>query len=66
MVGTQLAKNAFSCLQIRNQHLWQLELLPHIHNDPFDRMLVCQAQCECLTLITRDRHIEEYDVFTLW
>lgn len=66
MVDTQLAKNAFSCLRISNQHLWQLETLPHIHKDPFDRMLVCQAQCENLTLITRDGHIKEYDVPTLW
>ena len=49
-----------------NQHLWQLETLPHIHKDPFDRMLVCQAQCENLTIITRDGHIKEYDVPTLW
>lgn len=36
--------------------------LPMIHKDPFDRMLVAQARCEGLTLATRDRHCQEYDV----
>jgi PIN domain nuclease of toxin-antitoxin system len=33
-----------------------------IHRDPFDRMLVAQAQCENLTLITRDHNNKQYDV----
>ena len=60
------SKNNIDLMKIEPTHIWQLESLPHIHKDPFDRMLVCQAQCESLTLITRDRHIKEYDVFTLW
>jgi PIN domain nuclease of toxin-antitoxin system len=36
--------------------------LPPIHRDPFDRMLVAQARCEDLTLITRDEDIHKYDV----
>lgn len=39
--------------------------LPAIHRDPFDRMLVAQAQTERLTLVTRDRHIHRYDVACL-
>lgn len=33
--------------------------------DPFDRMLVAQAQCEDLTLVTRDAHISRYKVAIL-
>ena len=36
--------------------------LPMIHRDPFDRMLVAQARCEDLTLVTRDPHCQQYDV----
>jgi PIN domain nuclease of toxin-antitoxin system len=37
-----------------------------IHRDPFDRMLVAQAQCEGLTLVTRDGEIQKYDVSLLY
>jgi PIN domain nuclease of toxin-antitoxin system len=36
-----------------------------IHHDPFDRMLVAQAQCEDLTLVTRDPDIQKYEVSIL-
>jgi PIN domain nuclease of toxin-antitoxin system len=36
--------------------------LPLIHRDPFDRLLIAQAQLEELTLVTRDEHIQKYDV----
>lgn len=36
--------------------------LPMLHRDPFDRMLVAQARCEGLTLVTRDVDIQRYDV----
>ena len=39
--------------------------LPLIHRDPFDWMLVAQAQTEDLILITDDTRIERYDVTTL-
>jgi PIN domain nuclease of toxin-antitoxin system len=40
--------------------------LPAHHRDPFDRMLVAQAQCEDLTLMTTDRQLLKYAVKTLW
>jgi PIN domain nuclease of toxin-antitoxin system len=36
--------------------------LPMIHRDPFDRMLVAQAQLEELTLATRDENCRQYEV----
>lgn len=36
--------------------------LPHHYRDPFDRMLVAQAQVERLTLVTRDERLRRYDV----
>jgi PIN domain nuclease of toxin-antitoxin system len=40
--------------------------LPLRHRDPFDRMLVAQAQAEGLTLVTHDRLLEPYEVEILW
>ena len=37
-----------------------------IHRDPFDRLLISLAQCENLTIITRDTIIPKYDVRTVW
>ena len=39
--------------------------LPLLHRDPFDRMLIAQARCEGLTLVTRDPQIRRYDVALL-
>lgn len=39
--------------------------LPPLHQDPFDRMLVAQAQAEGLVIVTGDAHIPRYGVRTL-
>ena len=36
------------------------------HTDPFNRMLIAQAQTEKVTLVTDDRGVEPYDVPVLW
>lgn len=41
-------------------HIRQLEKLPIIHNDPFDRLLIAQAKAEQLTLLTVDEKILQY------
>lgn len=52
----------FAEMPVRSLHAITAGRLPLIHKDPFDRMLVAQAQCEDLTLVTRDAHIQKYDV----
>ena len=42
-----------------------LSALPHHHEDPFDRMLVAQAQTEGLTLVSHDKAFKDYDVALL-
>jgi PIN domain nuclease of toxin-antitoxin system len=66
MVKEQLAVNAFELLQIKNEHFWQLASLPKLHKDPFDRLLVCQAQKESLTMVTCDSKISGYGIDVLW
>ena len=39
-----------------------LDSLPPIHNDPFDRMLICQALAHGMTLVTVDAHVRAYQV----
>lgn len=55
----------FKPLPIGLAHAWQAAALPPHHQDPFDRLLVAQAQLEGLTLVTRDGRIRAYDVATL-
>jgi len=55
----------FQELPIRHEHAVTAGRLPMIHRDPFDRMLVAQAACEDLTLVTRDPHCQKYDVAIL-
>jgi len=52
-------------LPIGLEHLEAIKELPHLHRDPFDRMLIAQARVDHLTLITRDIEIQAYDVATM-
>lgn len=52
-------------LPITFEHAIAVRSLPPHHNDPFDRMLVAQAQCENLTLVTVDPAITAYNVRTI-
>ena len=62
----QLLSNAgLLKLDIKIEHAMLAGQLPLLHRDPFDRMLIAQAQIEDLILITDDGEIEKYDVRTL-
>ena len=55
-------RHRFTPLDITTEHALAVENLPPHHADPFDRMLVAQAQVEKLTLVTRDERLFEYAV----
>jgi len=57
--------SGFRELTIGFSHAIAARRLPLIHRDPFDRMLVAQARCEDLTLVTRDPRCQQYDVAIL-
>lgn len=63
---TELAQRGFDRLGISFAHAERAGSLPHHHRDPFDRMLVAQAQVEGLTIITRDPQLEPYGAPILW
>lgn len=55
-----LTDAGFELLPIMLPHVQSLQRLPMLHRDPFDRMLIAQAESESLTLATRDRAILQY------
>ena len=61
----ELDANRFDLLAIGLEHALAAATLPPHHSDPFDRMLVAQAQIERLTIVTRDRRIPQYGVAVL-
>ena len=61
-----IAGNGFFPLPISPLHAERAGALPLLHSDPFDRMLVAQAQLNSMTLVTADRKITAYAVSQLW
>ena len=55
-----LLDNNYREIQISSEHAVAILDLPPIHNDPFDRLLVAQARCEGLTLLTSDPQVAQY------
>ena len=56
----------FGILPIKGDHLALLRDLTKLHGDPFDRLLICQAKTEEMTLISLDENIRKYDVPVIW
>ncbi|HTX50684.1 MAG TPA: type II toxin-antitoxin system VapC family toxin [Caulobacteraceae bacterium] len=51
---------ACALLDVSRSHVLELEALPQLHGDPFDRMLVAQARAEPLRLLTADAVLRAY------
>jgi PIN domain nuclease of toxin-antitoxin system len=64
-VSRLIAQSGVSSLPVHHHHALCAGGLPAIHRDPFDRMLVAQAQLESLPILTADRIFRRYDVRTL-
>ena len=60
-----LLANRFEPLPITIGHATSAGQLPGHHNDPFDRMLIAQAQAEELTLVTHDTIFRPYGIFII-
>lgn len=66
VLDREMTANRILWLPLERHHLRGVIELPWLHRDPFDRLLVAQARCEGLTLVTADEHIPAYPVDTLW
>jgi PIN domain nuclease of toxin-antitoxin system len=62
----EISLNQIQWLLIEQQHCQKITELALVHNDPFDRLLVAQALCEEMTILTVDANIVRYPVPTLW
>ena len=56
-----LLDNGYREVAISSEHCLAVAGLPPIHKDPFDRLLVAQAQVEGATLLTSDAQVAQYD-----
>jgi len=65
-IRSRLVANSFRSLPVDLSHALRAATLPAFHRDPFDRILVAQAQIEDLPILTADLAISRYDVETIW
>lgn len=63
---TDAEQHFIEYLPLSESAVFQLNKLPNFHRDPFDKMLVCQALSENLTILTSDSMITQYPAATLW
>ncbi|HKV10830.1 MAG TPA: type II toxin-antitoxin system VapC family toxin [Thermoanaerobaculia bacterium] len=62
----RMAANRINSLPVHHGHALRAAALPEHHKDPFDRMLIAQAQMENMKLMTVDGRFDDYDVEILW
>jgi PIN domain nuclease of toxin-antitoxin system len=66
-VAGELDANGFRGLPISLRHAAAVRSLPHLHRDPFDRLLFAQALLDDLTLVTAETDLAgEYGVRAVW
>jgi len=58
----ELTQSGFTILPVTMRHGLVAGALPMHHKDPFDRLLIAQAQCEGLTLVTADPALRSFEV----
>jgi PIN domain nuclease of toxin-antitoxin system len=61
----KLVARGLETLPVTFEHAYAVRSLPLLHGDPFDRMLIAQALCEGLTIVTVDPVICDYRVSTI-
>jgi PIN domain nuclease of toxin-antitoxin system len=61
-----LTRSRFGQLAVSVEHATRAGLLPGPHKDPFDRMLIAQAQAEHLPIVSNDTALDGYGVRRIW
>lgn len=62
----QIEREGFQLLPISADHGIRAGLLPGPHKDPFDRMLIAQAQAENMPIVSNEAVFESYGINRLW
>jgi len=65
-VPKRIAEQGILPLPITHHHTLAVSQLPNHHRDPFDRLLIAQAQTEGMAILTADRAFRLYDVQIVW
>ena len=66
LIPEQLLQNEITVLRIELSHMTKYVDLPLHHRDPFDRLIVVQAQVEEMPVVSKDETFGSYDVDLLW
>ncbi len=61
-VPSRMKSSGVDALALQHSHALQVATLPWHHQDPFDRILIAQAQVEGLPILSADRQLAAYDV----
>ena len=65
-VPSRMKSSGVDALPLQHSHALQVATLPWHHRDPFDRLLIAQAQVEELAILSADRKLAAYDVQVHW
>ena len=66
LVKRQRQANMIEILPVSLSHVLALDHLPLHHKDPFDRLLIAQANLEDATLVSQDEILSSYSVQLIW
>lgn len=58
--------NNLHILDVQLSHIYALDALPFHHKDPFDRLLIAQAQAEVMSIVSEDNVFANYGVNPIW
>lgn len=62
IIQSQQRDNGIELLSVTTEHIYALQNLPSHHRDPFDRLLIAQANVEKIPLLTADSAFHQYEV----
>lgn len=65
-IGQHLIAQGFSALDVTLEHGERAGSLPGPHRDPFDRMLIAQAQAENMRLVSNEAIFDNYGIVRVW
>lgn len=66
LIEDEVKQNKIELLSINLSHIYTLSNLPNHHRDPFDRLLITQAQSEELLMISIDEKFDQYEIKRFW
>jgi PIN domain nuclease of toxin-antitoxin system len=65
-ISARMTQLGARSLEIKASHALRAAALPLFHRDPFDRMLIAQAQIENMILVSADSMFNQYEVSVIW